>query len=268
LTRSLLAFSFCAGAGLLSRATFGVPFILIAPILALGIRPEKRSIDLTALFLPLGAALTFYLWLSYARFGSLTGVSFEYYINPVHSEFAHKFGVFSPRRILHSFADYFNLRFPSFHRDPPFLAADRHSYDYPRLFSNPFSEVYLSVLWGSSWLVFGAIMGILCLARQKGAQLFERGMAVALLIQCLFILSFFALAQRYAADLYPFLIFCFVIFLRSGGVVLVRSRHVIIGLVALSVIVNSLATVSWLVDADQNVPGETKAAWEKLLGRH
>jgi hypothetical protein len=268
LTRSLLAFSFCAGAGLLSRATFGVPFILIAPILALGIRPEKRSIDLTALFLPVGAALTFYLWLSYARFGSLTGVSFEYYINPVHSEFAHKFGVFSPRRILHSFADYFNVGFPSFHRDPPFLAADRHSYDYPRLFSNPFSEVYLSVLWGSSWLVLGAIMGILCLARQKGAQLFERGMAVALLIQCLFILSFFALAQRYAADLYPFLIFCFVIFLGSGGVVLVRSRHVIIGLVALSVIVNSLATVSWLVDADQNVPGETKAAWEKLLGRH
>jgi hypothetical protein len=267
LTRSLLAFSFCAGAALLSRATFGAPFILIAPILALGIRPQKRTTDLTALFLPLGAALTFYLWLSYARFGSLTGVSFEYYINPVHSDFAHKFGVFSPRRIVHSFADYFNVRFPSFHRDPPFLAADRHSYDYPRLFSNPFSEVYLSVLWGSSWLVFGAIMGIICLARQKGALLFERGMAVALLIQCLFILSFLALAQRYAVELYPLLIFCFVIFLGSGGVVLVRSRHVIIGLVALSVIVNSLATVSWLVDADQNVPGETKAAWEKFLGR-
>jgi len=267
LTRSLLAFSFCAGAGLLSRATFGAPFILIAPILALGIPPEKRSTNLTALFLPLGAALTFYLWLSYARFGSLTGVSFEYYINPVHSEFAHKFGVFSPRRIVHSFADYFNVRFPSFHRDPPFLAADRHSYDYPRLFSNPFSEVYLSVLWGSSWLVFGAIMGIICLARQKGAQLFERGVAVALLIQCLLILSFLALAQRYSVELYPLLIFCFVIFLGSGGVVLVRSRHVIIGLIALSVIVNSLATVSWLVDADQNVPGETKAAWEKLLGR-
>jgi hypothetical protein len=267
LTRSLLAFSFCAGAALLSRATFGAPFILIALILALGIRPQKRTTDLTALFLPLGAALTFYLWLSYARFGSLTGVSFEYYINPVHSEFAHKFGVFSPRRIVHSFADYFNLRFPSFHRDPPFLAADRHSYDYPRLFSNPFSEVYLSVLWGSSWLVFGAIMGIICLARQKGALLFERGVAVALLIQCLFILSFLALAQRYAVELYPLLIFCFVIFLGSGGVVLVRSRHVIIGLVALSVIVNSLATVSWLVDADQNVPGETKAAWEKFLGR-
>src|SRR5215813_3331384 len=32
LTRSLLAFSFCAGAALLSRATFAVPFVLIAPL--------------------------------------------------------------------------------------------------------------------------------------------------------------------------------------------------------------------------------------------
>jgi hypothetical protein len=266
-TRALLGFSLCAGGALLSRTTFGAPSILIALFLVPGLPRENRVGNLMALFFPLGAALTFHIWLSYARFGSLTGVNFDYYINPVHREFAHEFGVFSPRRILHSIADYFSLRFPSFRPDPPFLAADRHSYDYPRLFSNPFSEVYLSVLWCSSWLVFGAIMGIICLVRHQGADLFERGVAIALLIQCLCILSFFALAQRYAADLYPFLIFCFVIFLRSGGVASVRSRDVIIGLVALSVIVNSLATVSWLVDADQNVPAETKAAWEKLLRR-
>ena len=267
LTRSLLAFSFCAGAALLSRATFGAPLILIVLFLAPALPRENRVGNVMALFLPLGAALSFYVWLSYARFGSLTGVNFDYYINPVHGEFAHEFGVFSPRRILHSFADYFNLRFPSLQRDPPFLAAGRHSYDYPHLFSNPFSEVYLSVLWCSSWLVFGAIVGIVCLFRDKCARLFKRGVAVALLIQCLGIFSFFALAQRYAADLYPFLIFCFVIFLRSGGIALVRSRQVIIGLVTLSVIANSLATVSWLVGADQNVPAETKAVWEKLLGR-
>jgi 4-amino-4-deoxy-L-arabinose transferase-like glycosyltransferase len=76
------------------------------------------------------------------------------------------------------------------------------------------------------------------------------------------------LAQRYAADLYPFLIFCLVIFLCSGGPALLRSRHLMIGLIALSVLANSLATISWLLDADQNVPPRTKAAWEKLLGRH
>jgi hypothetical protein len=41
-----------------------------------------------------------------------------------------------------------------------------------------------------------------------------------------------------------------------------------IALIALGVTVNSLATVSWLVDADQNVPPQTRAAWEKFLGRH
>jgi hypothetical protein len=268
LTRALLGFSLCAGGALLSRVTFGAPFILIAPFLALKLQPQNRIANLMALALPLCAALTFYVWLSYAKFGSLTGVNFDYYINPVHSEFAHKFGVFSPRRILNSFADYFSLRFPSLQREPPFLAADRHFYDHPSLYSNDFSEVYLPLPWCSGWLIFGAIMGITCLVRRNGADAFERGATVALFGQFLCILSYFLLAQRYAADLYPFLIFCLIIFLGSGGVALLRSRYVIIGLIALSVVVNPLATVSWLLDADQNVPAQTRAAWEKLLGRH
>jgi len=268
LTRALLGFSLCAGAALLSRVTFGAPFILIAPLLAVGLARGNRATNLTALVLPLGAALAFYIWLSYARFGSLTGVNYDYYINTVHSEFAHKFGVLSPRRILHSFADYFSARFPSFHREPPFLAVDRHFYDYPSLYSNNFSEVYLPLPWCSGWLVFGAIMGITCLVRRHGADTFERGAAAALFVQFLCILSFFALAQRYATDLYPFLIFCFIMFLRSGSMALFRSRHVIIGLIGLSIVVNSLATVSWLIGPDQNVPSETRAVWEKLLGRH
>jgi len=268
LTRALLGFSLCAGGALLSRVTFGAPLILMAPLLAVGLARENRVTNLIALVLPLGAALAFYIWLSYARFSSLTGVNYDYYINAVHSEFAHKFGVLSPRRILHSFADYFSVRFPSFERQPPFLAADRHFYDYPSLYSNDFSEVYLPLPWCSGWLVFGAIMGIVRLIRRDGADAFERGAAAALFAEFLCILSFFALAQRYAADLYPFLIFCFIIFLRSGGMALVRSRHVIIGLVGLSIIMNSLATISWLIGPDQNVPSETRATWEKLLGRH
>ena len=241
--------------------------ILIAPFLALRLPWGNRIINLTALVLPLAAALIFYIWLSYARFGNITGVHFDYYIDTVHSEFAHKFGVFSPRRLPYSFADYFSLRFPSLQREPPYLAANRHSYDYPSLFSNDFSEVYLPLPWCSAWLVFGAIMGITCLVRRHGAAAFERGAAVALFAQFLCILSYFLLAERYAADLYPFLIFCLIIFLGSEGVALFRSRHVMIGLIALSVVVNSLATVSWLVDYDMNVPTETRAKWKQLLGR-
>jgi len=263
-----VGFSLCAAEALLSRVTFGIPFILIALLLVLQIPRENRITNLLALLIPLGAAFAFYVWLSYARFGSFVGVNYDYYINPVHSEFAHKYGAFSLRRTPYSFADYFSLRFPKLQREAPFLRADRHPYDYPFLFSNSFSEVYLSLLWSSSWLVFAAIMGITCLVRRKGADLFERGIAVALLAQFLCILSYFTLAQRYAAELYPFLIFCLLIFLASGSVALTRSRYIIVGLVALSVVVNSLPTISWLVSADQNVPAETKAAWGKLLGRH
>jgi hypothetical protein len=268
LTRSMLGFSLCAAGALLSRVTFGMPFILIAPLLALRIGRENRITGLLALLLPLGAAFVFYVWLSYARFGSLVGLNYDYYINPVHSEFARRYGVFSLRRIPYSFADYFSLHFPSIERQPPFLGADRHSYNYPSLFSNLDSEVYISLLWSSSWLVFAAIMGITCLVRRKGADLFERGAAVALLAQFFCILSHFLLAQRYATDLYPFLIFCLVVFLGLGGTALLWSRYVLTGLVALSVLINSPATISWLVDADQNVPAETKVAWEKFLGRH
>jgi vacuolar-type H+-ATPase subunit I/STV1 len=110
-------------------------------------------------------------------------------------------------------------------------------------------------------------MGITCLVRRHGAAAFERGAAVALFAQFLCILSYFLLAQRYAADLYPFLIFCLIIFLGSGGIASLRSRRVMMVLIALSVAVNSLATVSWLVDHDMNVPTETRAKWEQLLGR-
>lgn len=267
LTRALLGFSLCAGCALLSRVTFGAPFILIAPILALGLPRENRLTNIIALVLPLGAAVTFYLWLSYARFGTLTGVNFDYYINPVHSEFAHKFGVFSPRRIPYSFADYFSVRFPSLEHQPPFFAADRHFYSYPTLFSNPDSEVYIPVLWSSSWLVFAAVMGIVCLAGRKGVDLFDWCIAMALFVQFLCVLSYFTLAQRYATDLYPFLIFCFVVFLASSRAASLRSRYILIALVALSVVINSLATISWLVDADLNVPAKTRAAWEQVLGR-
>jgi hypothetical protein len=268
LTRALLGFSLCAAGALLSRGTFGIPFTLIAPLLALRLRHENRIANLTALLFPLGAAFAFYVWLSYARLGSVTGVNYDYYINPVHSEFAHKYGVFALRRVPYSFADYFSLHFPGLEREPPFLRADRHSYNHPSLFSNPDSEVYISLVWCASWLVFAAIMGIACLIRRKGIDLFEMSLVVALFTQFFCVLSFFVLAQRYTTDLYPFLIFCLVIFLGSGSAALTRSRYVIVALVALSVVVNSLATISWLVNADQNVPTETRAAWEKLLGRH
>ncbi len=66
---------------------------------------------------------------------------------------------------------------------------------------------------------------------------------------------------------FPFLIFTFFFFLRSGRIAF-QLRYVLIGLVAVSVAINSITTVSWLLEADMNVPAETRTKWNEFLGQN
>jgi hypothetical protein len=266
LTYSLIGFSLASSFALLSRVTFGAPLILLSPLLALRIRHDGRLADFAALFLPLAGGLLFYLLLNYAKFGSFMGATYDFYINPVHRAFAHKHGIFDLGRVPYSFADYFSLALPSFHVQPPFVRVDRHFLASSAPFSLPLSETFLSVPWSSSWLVVSAAMGIICLFLPGRTDYFQRWVAAVLFAQFVCILSYFALAQRYAADLYPFLIFCLLVFLSAGGIVLVRTRHLLIGLVAISIVINSLATAFWLA-SDPNLPGETRAFWSVIAGK-
>jgi hypothetical protein len=267
LTWSLLAFSFSAGAALLSRLTFGAPFVLIAPALALRLFRKSPIRNLTALFLPLAAALLFYLVLTYAKFGAFSGMPLRYSVNSVQREFAEKYGLFRIERVPYSFADYFLLRWPKFEREPPFLKAEREMYDHPTLYVMPFTETYSSLLWCSSWIVLGAAIGMAMLLRPGGSDAVERAIAAILFVQVIVILSFMGLCQRYAAEFFPFLVFAFLFFLRQSKTAF-RLRYLLIGLVAVSVAINSLTTVSWLVDADMNVPAATRAKWKEFLGRN
>ncbi len=265
LTRSLFGFSLCSIGALLARVTFGFPFLIIAPLLALRTRREDRLANLAALFVPLSAGLLCYLLLNYAKFGSFTGATYDFYIDPVHREFAHKHGIFNFNRIPYSLANYFSLAPPSFYFEAPFLRVSRHVLPKSAPFSLPLSEIFLSVPWSSSWLVVGALGGILCLVLPGRANYFQRWVAVALFAEVVLILSYFALAQRYAADLYLFLIFCLVVFLGAGGIALVRMRYLLIGLVAVSIVINSLGTAFWLA-SDSNLPWETRSFWSVVAG--
>jgi hypothetical protein len=267
LTWSLLAFSFSTAAALLSRVTFGAPFVLIAPVLALRLLRKSPIRNLTALFLPLAAALLFYLSLTYAKFGAFSGMPLRYSVNSVQSEFAEKYGLFSIERVPYSFADYFFLRWPKFEREPPFLKAGRETYDHPTLYVMPFTETYSSLLWCSSWILLGAAIGVAMLLRPGGSDVVERTIGAILFVEVIVILSFMGLCQRYAAEFFPFLIFAFLFFLRQGKIAF-RLRYLLVGLVAVSVVINSLTTVSWLVDADMNVPAATRAKWKEFLGRN
>ena len=266
LTRSLLAFSICAGAALLSRATFGAPFVLIAPLLAIRLFHRQPIRNITALLLPLGAAFVFYLFLSYARFGDFSGMNMRYNVNPVQRDFAVKHGRFRLQRVPYSFADYFFLRSPKLQREAPFLKANRQDYQDTNLYVMPFTETYSSLLWSSSWIVLGAVIGVAILLRPGRSRGVDRAIAAIFLLQVIVILSFMGLCQRYIAELFPFLIFPFVVFLRECKFA-VPLRYLFIALVVVSVVINSLTTVSWLVEADMNVPAATKAKWNQFLGR-
>jgi hypothetical protein len=266
LTGSLLAFSLCAGAALLSRATFGAPFLLIAPVLALRLFRRNPVRNLAGLLLPLGAAFVFYLFLTYARFGDFSGMPMRYSTNPEQRQFAVKHGLFRLDRVPYSFADYFFLRRPELQHKPPFLKASRQPYNHPTLYVMPFTETYSSLLWCSSWILLGAVIGVAMLLRPGGSDGVDRTIAGIFFLQVIIILSFMGLAQRYAAEFYPFLIFAFLFFLRSGRFAF-QLRYLLIGLVAVSVVINSLTTVSWLLEADMNVPAETRAKWNEFLGR-
>jgi hypothetical protein len=264
-TRSLLGFSFCAAAALLARVTFGLPFLFIAPLLAIKIPRDNRMVNFSALALPLTAALTFYSWLSYARFGSFTGLTYDYYINPDHREYARQHGIFNLTRVPYSFGDYFSLAPPSLNSKPPLFRVGRHYLPVGAPFSLDFSETFLSVPWCSGWLVLGAILGIACLLRSPRTDFFQRAVAIALLTQFVCVLSYFALAQRYTADLYPFLIFCFSTFLAAGGIAVHRTRYLLVGLVGISIIINLFATAFWL-GSDPNLPTETQIFWSVIAG--
>jgi hypothetical protein len=260
LTWALLAFSCCAGAALLSRATFGAPFLLIAGLLGVQLFQRRRIGDLVPLLLPLAAALVFYVILTYAKFGHLSGMPLDYSINPDQRNFALKYGIFSIVRVPYSFADYFFLRYPEPQHEFPFLRVVWRHFNHPNLYVMPFSETHLSMIWSSSWLLVGAIIGLILLGRQS-TDVLDRGMAISLLAQVILILSFMGLCQRYTAEIFPFLIFCFIIFLRKGGLVLVRMRYTILGLVVFCTIINTLSTAFWLAH-DTNLPIETRTFWK------
>jgi hypothetical protein len=130
----------------------------------------------------------------------------------------------------------------------------------------PFTETYSSLIWYSSWILLGAVIGLAMLLKPGGPDAVDRMIAAILFVQVIAIMSVPAVIQRYATEFYPFLVFAFFFFMQSGRAVF-HLRYLLIGLVAVSIVINSLSTVAWLVDADMNVPPKTRNTWKAFLGR-
>ena len=139
----------------------------------------------------------------------------RYSMNSDQRDFALKHGLFRLERVPYSFADYFILRRPELQHDPPFLKARRQPYNHPTLYVMPFTETYSSLLWCSSWILLGAVIGVAMLLRPGGSDGVDRAIAAIFFVQVIGILSFMGLAQRYTAEFFPFLVFAFLFFLRE-----------------------------------------------------
>lgn len=264
-TWELFGFAASTAVALLSRATFGAPLLVVALALAVPLLRQRAWRDLLVVALPIALALFGYALLSYARFGTFLGVSYSHYINPTHREFARSHGTFDFARVPFALADYFTLRLPRIDSVSPFVHAQRHRLAHGAIFSLPFSETYVSVLWSSLWLIAAAAVGAFTLSRRNAAMLFDRIVIAAFLGEALLILAYFALAQRYAAELYPLLFALLIIALRYNGKIFARFRYAFTALVLMCAALNFFATIAWLTDADLNVPRPTRDAWRALL---
>jgi hypothetical protein len=262
LTRALLGFSFCAGAALLSRATFATPLLLMIPVLGCALLRNREMRNLAALVVPASISLLSYLFLNHARFGMLGEINWKYFMDARHKDFAQDHGIFDLHRVHYSLADYLFLARPFYENNSfPFLQVKLwHWYPHPTLFVMPYSDVCFSLLYSSPWVLFGATVGVVFLLWPQRTDWIDRGIALAFFVQVATILSFQSLAQRYITELYPFLVFCLFIGLRGRMQSGAYLRVLFYGLIVVSVAVNILASAS-VLGQDTLIPLETRRFW-------
>ncbi len=231
----LLGLSAAAGFTLLSRVTFGFfSGVILALAAAAQILRRFRGRRenggaaigpgrLALLLLPAVLAVCFQLWYNQARFGSpTTFIAFESYgskLDARGSSLREIGGTMNPRRIPTALRRYFLPEPDYFVGHAPFarlLVLD----DVDReLYTNGFpggvqmKVIPLTIV--SLWLVLGAAAGLVALARLRRERLLAWGVAAALAGQCLLILSYYWITQRYALELVPLLIFLYAFFLTA-----------------------------------------------------
>jgi hypothetical protein len=269
-----LGLSVSFGVALLARVTFGVPLALAIAVLVvrdlLATAREKSSgrkrvteaIGLLVAMGPAFAAGLSLFWYNYARFGSIWK-SFDFAATYVHPEEIG--GVVNLARVPSTLLSYFGLTSASFYPVPPYVQLAPVRYLDERIFFG-WTEQTLSLTLGSCWLVLGAALGVVALARRWRS--WETLLALVFLPEVAVICTFYFVTQRYAADLLPMLIFLFSLFLVDVGR---RQRPtpwfawVLLGLAMISAGVTVASTLEWSLVDNGDAPAEYKARLAGLL---
>lgn len=270
---NLILISFCAGVAFLSKVTFGVVLYLILLYivsyfifssifrkssfikrfeisgLSFFLSPSvlKSAFKLILCLLPGIAALTFQLWYNNARFNSIfTFIDFNYYLREKGSFETIKLlaNTFNFERLPTSLFNYFGFRKEYFVPLPPFVIIPVIKIFKPGIlfFNNDCRAISLCLV--SMWLVIGSVIGTryLCL---RGTLIPEKILGLILSVNCIMILSFHGVTQRYTTEFLPFMIFLYSYFLLNTGSTKVKmlSKKTIAFILVLSCLLSVITTI-------------------------
>ncbi len=268
--RGFLGLSLAFGVALLARVTFGIPLAVAIAVLSVRelVAARRRPAGerglarvLLACAPAVGAGLL-QLWYNHARFGSIWK-SFDFQATYVHP--AEIGGVVNLARVPSALVNYFGLTAASLFSRPPFVQLAPVRYLDDSIFFG-WKEQVLSLTLGSSWLVLGAVLGAVALARRR--RLWELLVALAFLPEVAVIATFYFVTERYAADLLPLLVVLFAVFLLETarrGRPAPRLGGLLLGLAACSAVVTIAGTLDWNLADNGDAPAEYKERLGRLL---
>ncbi|MGV8040841.1 MAG: NPCBM/NEW2 domain-containing protein [Thermoanaerobaculaceae bacterium] len=268
---ALAGLAVCTGGALLSRLTFGLPLLVIWVALAAWTvtrcntggegGPARRKVaGVVVGVLVLGAALALAAWYNHARFGSVWK-TFDYsgfYLDP-----ANFGGELNLRRLPSVLVNYFGF-FPSYlSSQPPFVRMAHSWYADPTVF-NEWREESISLTFASSWLVVGAVLGVVAMLRRRDWK--ELTIQAAVGAQALMILTFYFVTQRYQGDLLPAFVFAFAVFLARTRLDSRAGRWLAAAL-PLLVLTSCFASVASALDWNMRLSGDTARSYKLFLAR-
>lgn len=218
---NLLYLSTFAGFALLTRATFGLTYYILIPIVLINkllAKEENFSYKLLKKILksltPIIICTIIQFWYNYARFKSIF-VSLDYSkyyqfltTNKYLYGLLNETGLFNIQRLLPYFHDYFIFSFNHLDNKAPFFKF----LQIPINANYGFREQLIPLSIVSPWILFGSGIGIYLLIKESNSFL-TKLLTLGFLPQTISILCFFCITHRYSSEFLPAMVFLYLFFL-------------------------------------------------------
>jgi hypothetical protein len=272
--RTMIGYSTFACMASLARPTYGGPLWLVAGLLLwlLFRRPELERPwrALLALVIPLVAMFLVLGWYNAARWGSpFISIDLTGYVQRKCYEFVIVQGQWNPHRLVTGFFNYFTVSPRHFLPEPPYVRLILPEYLNPQYF-NEFRQGFLSIPVSAPWLLPTSIVGIVLAMRRRPRKPVLLATVSLLATQIILICGFYHICHRYSLEIYPTLVFgyfYFLAFVPASRLTRVVALEVVL-LVFLSVAMNSLSQINWLVYTNgQTSPVVREALHKYFPGR-